>query len=162
MLTWAKLPVSFASEKSNLDICVSHLPNLPPVFSMSAIWLLGLGEDKMHWGASFLRLVSVLRYTFWKMLKRSSIKIADSETFTVVCLIFNASAVTPTNIIYAMRWMHWRRYWSVLHATCSSCLCAWQEWACQGLKMGLGKPKLQAGRQHLLVTGTHTKPAEFS
>lgn len=156
MLAWAKLPVSLLLKNQTLIfVFLIFQTYYPQSFLNLQFWLLGLG-------ASFLRLVSVSRYTFWKMLKRSSIKVADSEAFTVVCLIFNASTVTPTNIICAMRWMHWRRYWSVLHATCSSCLCAWQEWACQGLELGLGKPKLQAGRQHLLVTGTHTKPAEFS
>lgn len=75
----------------------------PPVFSNSAILAFGVGGKENSLGASFLRLVSGSRYTFWKMLKRSSIKVADSEAFTVVCLIFNASTVTPTNIIYAMR-----------------------------------------------------------
>lgn len=74
---------------------------LPRSFLSVQIWLLSLGEE-IPWEASFLRL-SVLRYTLWKMLKRSSIEFADSETFTVVCLIFNASTLTPTNIIYAMR-----------------------------------------------------------
>lgn len=80
------------------------------------------------------------------MLKCSLIKIADSEASTVVCLIFNASTVTPTSIIYAMRWMHWRRYWSVLHATCSSCLWACRNELVKAWRWALGKTKA-SGRQ---------------
>lgn len=97
MLAWAKLPVSLLLKNQTLIfVFLIFQTYYPQSFLNLQFWLLGLG-------ASFLRLVSVSRYTFWKMLKRSSIKVADSEAFTVVCLIFNASTVTPTNIIYAMR-----------------------------------------------------------
>lgn len=64
------------------------------------LWMGNLGS--WGWGKQSSPGASVSKYTFWKMLKCSLIKVADSEAFTVVCLIFNAT-VTPTTIIYAMR-----------------------------------------------------------
>jgi hypothetical protein len=41
MLAWVKLPVPFTSERSNLEISVSHPANLPTAFSKSVILVLG-------------------------------------------------------------------------------------------------------------------------
>lgn len=42
MLAWAKLSISFASEKSSLDIYVSHLPNSSSVFLKFAVLAFGV------------------------------------------------------------------------------------------------------------------------
>lgn len=159
---WAKWSVSYPSEQPHLDTRVSHFWNkLLITSSKFAIQALGV-RKKVSPGCLFLEVLCGKVH----LLENVEMWINKScWQWSFHCSMpdfFNASTVTPTNSIYAMRWMHWRRYWSILHATCSSCPGAWQEWACQGLEMGLGKPKLQAGRQHLLVTGTHTKPAELS
>lgn len=140
-LAWAKLAHLFYFWKKNQTLI--HVFRIPDTYPKS---FLNLQFSSWDWGKEYALGAPVSKYTFWKMLKRSSIKIADSEAFTGVCLIFNASTVTLTNIIYAMRWMHWRRYWSVLHATCSSCLWACRNELVKAWRWALGKTKA-SGRQ---------------